>query len=239
MNRIRRQFAEEVDRLCPALHETYRRIACFQRDRSDRNRERLLAQIEVVAPHLEFFAPYVPGPKQAYFRALADASLSISDRIVALDVAVGSLHVDFPVAREYMHQESEALRRALEAIAAEDAGPSDPPSDPRAWVSGLGASPGVASGPARVARRRSDMRSFQPGEVLVAPTPRPEILIGLDGIVAVVTDTGGALCHAAVIARERGIPCVVGARNATRRIRTGPLIVVDGSTGEVRRAATR
>ena len=84
--------AKEVEELCPILHETYRRIGMFHKNRTARNEQLVLDQLEAAAPLLAFFRSYVPGRKQPYFLALSDNSLPISDRIVALDVAVGGNH---------------------------------------------------------------------------------------------------------------------------------------------------
>ena len=229
MNRIRKMFAAEIDALSPQLHETYRRVGVFQKDRTKRNAERLLAQLDDVAPHLDFFRPHVPDRKQGYFFALADPYLSTSDRIIALDVAVGALHIDFPVERAYMHQESARLRTVLEQSRWDAADGATPP--PAAWLSGTGASPGVVTGPAHIATRTSDFRRIPPGAVMVTMTPRPEVVAALHTVVAVVAERGGMLSHAAIVSRELGIPCVVGAANATRRIRPGQQITVDGAAG--------
>jgi pyruvate,water dikinase len=92
---------------------------------------------------------------------------------------------------------------------------------------------GVASGLARVARTLEDASAMQPGEVLVAITTMPAWTPLFGIAAAVVTETGGQLSHCAVVAREYGIPAVVGARGATRVIQTGQRVSVDGSAGIV------
>ncbi|HJN17346.1 MAG TPA: PEP-utilizing enzyme [Armatimonadota bacterium] len=237
MNRIRKQFGREVEALCPVLHETYARVGAFQTNRTPRNEERLLAQLDEVAPLLEFFRPWVPGPKQAYFMALAEELLDISDRIIALDVAVGALHIDFPMERAYMHRESRRLREVLEMCRVSD---DDLATDPLAGrsdalLTGIPASPGVALGTAAIASKTSDYRNLQRGSILVTTMPRPEFVEHLQAVKGIVTDTGGRLCHAAIVARELRVPCVVGTERATRRIKPGWQISVNGTTGEVRR----
>ena len=231
MNRIRKMFAAEVAALAPLLHQTYRCVGTFQKNRSDRNATRLATQLDEVAPHLEFFRPYVPGPKQGYFAALASPDLELSDRIVALDVAVGSLHIDFPVERAYMHRESAQLRRVLEQ--SRHAPEDDRVPQEAVWVGGIGASPGVITAPAFVAAGASGAAEAPPDSVLVTIAPRPEILASLPNLAGLVAERGGMLSHAAIVAREMGIPCVVGARRATQRIRSGQLVTVDGGAGTV------
>jgi phosphohistidine swiveling domain-containing protein len=101
-------------------------------------------------------------------------------------------------------------------------------------VQGTPGSPGVARGTARILHSLSDAAKLQKGDVIVAEataTPWTPLFATAAGI---VTDTGGVLSHAAVAAREYGIPAVVGATVATTRVRDGQTIEIDGSTGVVR-----
>ena len=75
---------------------------------------------------------------------------------------------------------------------------------------------------------------IQPGDVLVTRMTSPYFNVVLPLLGAIVTDRGGQLCHAAIVAREYGIPGIVGTREATARIADGARVRVDGSTGEVR-----
>jgi rifampicin phosphotransferase len=100
-------------------------------------------------------------------------------------------------------------------------------------VAGLPASPGRYEGWARVVREAVDFRKLQKGDVLVAPTTSPAYNVILPLIGAVVTDRGGALSHSAIVAREFGIPAVVGTDQATSRIPDGARILVDGDRGFV------
>jgi pyruvate,water dikinase len=99
-------------------------------------------------------------------------------------------------------------------------------------VEGIGVSPGVVEGVARVVHDPS-FADVAPDEVLIAPTSDPSWSAILFISRALVVDIGGALSHAAVVARELGVPCVVGTRNGTEAIRTGDLVRVDGHTGVV------
>jgi phosphohistidine swiveling domain-containing protein len=99
---------------------------------------------------------------------------------------------------------------------------------------GTGSSPGEARGPARVARTLAEAMALKPGEVLVACFSDPGWTPLFSRARAVVTERGGLLSHAAVIAREYGIPAVLGVRGATEHIRTGDLVSVDGTRGTVR-----
>ncbi|MEU1998194.1 phosphoenolpyruvate synthase [Nocardia gamkensis] len=101
-------------------------------------------------------------------------------------------------------------------------------------VRGLAAAPGSATGPVRVLSSPAEGHTLRDGEILVAPMTNPDWLPTLTRAAAVVTDSGGMTCHAAIVARELGVPCVVGARTATTALTDGAVVTVDGSTGEVR-----
>lgn len=100
-------------------------------------------------------------------------------------------------------------------------------------VSGLAASPGVASGPVRVLRSPDEGARLRDGEVLVAPMTSPDWVPTMRRAAGLVTDSGGMTCHAAIVSRELRIPCVVGARDATRVLRDGEVVTIDGRKGQV------
>ena len=99
-------------------------------------------------------------------------------------------------------------------------------------VTGVGVSPGVAEGIARVVDDPS-FAEVEPDEILVAPTTDPSWASIMFVSSALVVDIGGPLSHAAVVARELGIPCVVGSVSGTREVTSGDRIRVDGDTGVV------
>src|SRR6185369_3034566 len=91
-------------------------------------------------------------------------------------------------------------------------------------------------GRARVVTDVGQLGIFQPGEVLVADTTMPDWGTVMKIAAAVVTNRGGRTCHAAIVARELGIPAVVGCDSATRTLRTGDVVTVScaqGATGRV------
>lgn len=99
-------------------------------------------------------------------------------------------------------------------------------------VTGVGVSPGVVEGLARVITDPA-FDEVEPNEILVSPTTDPSWSSIMFISAALVVDIGGALSHAAVVARELGIPCVVNTRDGSRLLRTGDLIRVDGVTGTI------
>ncbi|MGH8907116.1 MAG: PEP-utilizing enzyme [Egibacteraceae bacterium] len=110
------------------------------------------------------------------------------------------------------------------------------PAEPAApgTLSGTAGSPGSARGTARVIRSLAEAGRLRPGDVLVTETTTPPWTPLFATAAAVVTDTGGVLSHCAVVAREYGIPAVVGTGNATSTLLDGQLVEVDGDAGTVR-----
>jgi rifampicin phosphotransferase len=101
-------------------------------------------------------------------------------------------------------------------------------------IHGLKGSPGTARGRARVIRSLADAHRLGAGEVLVTETTAPPWTPLFARAAAIVTDAGGILSHCAVVAREYGVPAVVGTRTGTRAIEDGRLVEVDGTAGTVR-----
>ena len=105
--------------------------------------------------------------------------------------------------------------------------------DIRQAVKGIAASPGVYRGRARVVLSLDEASSLENGDVLVARALTPPWTPFFGVVGAIVTNSGGAISHGAVVAREFGIPAVVGTGNGTSFIRDGSIVTVDGTSGEV------
>jgi pyruvate,water dikinase len=100
-------------------------------------------------------------------------------------------------------------------------------------ITGQPAGPGIATGPAHVINSVSDLMNFKKGEVLVCDSIDPNMTFAVPLASAVVERRGGMLIHGAIIAREYGLPCVTGISKATKVIKTGDRITVDGYLGIV------
>jgi len=109
----------------------------------------------------------------------------------------------------------------------------------RVLVQGLAASSGRATGAVRMLSSPEEGGRLVPGEILVAPMTSPDWVPTIRRAAALVTDGGGMTCHAAIVARELGVPCVVGARTATTVLRDGEIVTVDGASGTVVEGAGR
>jgi pyruvate,water dikinase len=107
------------------------------------------------------------------------------------------------------------------------------PEDPT-LITGIAGSAGVVRGVARFIPTLSEVDRFSPGEILLTYATAPPWTPLFAVAAGIVTDVGGTLSHCAVVAREYGVPAVVGTKVATRRIRDGALITVDGTQGFIR-----
>jgi pyruvate, water dikinase len=112
-----------------------------------------------------------------------------------------------------------------------------PPAGP-VLLRGLGAAPGAGSGPARVVGSREDAGRLADGEVLVTHMTAPDWVPLMRRAAAIVTDSGGMTCHAAIVSRELGIPCLVGTARATKDLHDGQEVTVDAGAGTVTGGAT-
>jgi pyruvate,water dikinase len=210
------------------------------------------AAARLVVRLAERYLPLRGGCKAAFLQSL-DICRATASRIGELMVASGRLtevsDVYYLTCEELLGALPEDPRRAVKTRRAEReryvdvelpvAWRGDPDPLVRASVAerpprltGTGVSGGQASGPARVVLDPSDV-DMEIGDVLVAHTTDPSWASVMYPAAALIVEIGGQLSHAAVVARELGIPCVMGVPDATRGIRDGDLVRVDGSAGTV------
>jgi len=100
-------------------------------------------------------------------------------------------------------------------------------------LTGVGASPGIASGPVHILRSADEVNELKEGEVLVAVMTNPDFVPAMRRAAAIITDAGGRTSHAAIVSRELGVPCIVGTDKATALLKNGQVVTVDGSRGTV------
>lgn len=103
----------------------------------------------------------------------------------------------------------------------------------KSLVRGLGASPGLASGRVKNIKDISELDRIKEGDILVTVMTNPDMVPAMRRAAAVVTDEGGRTCHAAIVSRELGIPCIVGAKNASEYLNEGLDVTVDSTRGVV------
>jgi len=100
---------------------------------------------------------------------------------------------------------------------------------------GLTASTGKARGPVKLVMSAKEVGKVQAGDILVAVMTRPDYIVGLKKAAAIVTDEGGITCHAAIISRELGIPCIIGTKIATKVLKDGDMVEVNANHGWIKR----
>lgn len=100
-------------------------------------------------------------------------------------------------------------------------------------LKGAAASMGIAAGPVKVIHHHEDIDMVLDGDILVTEMTTPDFVPAMKRAKGIITDTGGRTCHAAIVSRELGIPCVVGTATATAKLRTSQIVTVDGSKGVV------
>jgi pyruvate, water dikinase len=129
--------------------------------------------------------------------------------------------------------------RPVTSAGGEDADAADSAHDGEILLRGLGAAPGTGAGKVRVIRELGDAETLNEGDVLVTHMTAPDWVPLMRRSAAIVTDSGGMTCHAAIVSRELGIPCVVGTADATEKLRDGEVVTVDAREGVVREGAAQ
>lgn len=102
-------------------------------------------------------------------------------------------------------------------------------------VYGIAVFGGVVKGRVRVIKKPEEAKSLRRGDILVAKMTSPTMVVNLPKISAIITEWGGKLSHAAILAREMGIPCIVGAQKVTKLLKSGDFVEVDAERGIVRK----
>lgn len=199
--------------------------------------EKMPANAEKFRPESELF--WVPVPK-AY-----QESQKISDEIVLKLAETGlklEKHYNHPQDVEWavekdhvyivqtrpittIHETAETTTNVSQS--------SDTQALPEPTLQGLGASPGVATGPVKIIKSPAEMDKVKDGDVLVTEMTTPDYVPAMRRAVAVVTDLGGRTSHAAIVSRELGIPAVVGTDIATKTLKQNEIITVDGKNGKI------
>lgn len=98
---------------------------------------------------------------------------------------------------------------------------------------GIGASSGIAEGVVKIVHGPEDAPYFQEGYILVAKMTEPSMVMMMNRASAIITDRGGLTSHPAIVSRELGIPCVVATKEATKVLKDGMKVRVDGTKGEI------
>lgn len=100
-------------------------------------------------------------------------------------------------------------------------------------VKGLAASPGIGRGKVKMIKDVSEINLIEEGDILVTGMTNPDMVPAMRKSAGVVTDEGGRTCHAAIVSRELGVPCIVGSKEATKVLKDGQMVTVDATRGVV------
>jgi phosphohistidine swiveling domain-containing protein len=248
----RARLRHEAERLLAAARE---RVASRPHDRAELERRFELAS--EIGPLTEVHNYWIDRMSQAHLRRLAfrigrrlahEGSISEPSDVLYLHRAEVTQLLRAPEDRRSTIAErraEQARQRTLKApsklgraepdfgltsrfdVPREQAGDADE-------LKGTGASAGVVRGPARVALGSEDFERIQRGDIIVCPSSNPSWVPVFAIAGGLVTNTGGVLAHAAVVAREFGLPAVVGVAGATDKIADGRMVEIDGTAGTVR-----
>jgi pyruvate,water dikinase len=105
-------------------------------------------------------------------------------------------------------------------------------------LKGLGASPGVASGPVRIVKKLDQLDKVGEGDIIITEMTTPDMVPAMKRAAGIVTDEGGMTSHAAIVSRELGVPAVVGSGGATSNLEDGQVITIDGEKGTIQEGST-
>ena len=114
-----------------------------------------------------------------------------------------------------------------------EAADEDADIDGEVIVKGLGASPGIGSGPVKIILDIDELHKINEGDIMVTSMTTPDMVPAMRKSSGIITDEGGVTCHASIISRELGIPCVVGTGNATSTLKDNQGVTLDGKKGLV------
>lgn len=107
------------------------------------------------------------------------------------------------------------------------------PADLSLLLNGAAASPGVATGQAKILQSSQEIKQLKVGQILITEMTTPDFVPAMKKAAAIITNQGGQTSHAAIVSRELGIPCVVGTETATQTLKSGQVLTVDGSNGKI------
>jgi len=242
-NKIRNAFRDELAQLKPLLREAYQTLHDYQLHRTIENENKMREAITASAAILNVFIPHIPGSKSKYIQALKrQQEMSSFDLIVCFDQAIYELHLwtllkELGIKRgEWSRNQqpwSKELRILLDERQQVVSDHTAANQEENFRVSGTPACRGHVVGRAMIITDTADLHRVKSGSILITPMTTPDFIEVAHRIIGLVTDRGGVVCHAAVLAREFNIPCIVGCGNATTVIKDGERIRVDAVSGVV------
>lgn len=146
-------------------------------------------------------------------------------------------HYDFPQDTEWAIEDDKIFMlqsRPVTTLNKNNGEEYEEESDERIIIAkGLGASPGMASGAVKIVKNTDELDKIDKGDILVTVMTTPDMVPAMKRANGIITDEGGVTCHAAIVSRELGIPCVVGTGDASKILKENSLVTLDGGKGLV------
>lgn len=241
-NKIRIAYGEVLENFKPILRNAYQSIYNYQLDRTTENESQMREAINATREILEFFATHLPYSKAKYILALKRLDEMASfDLIMCFDQAIFEMHVWETLSELRIKQGqwaknntwSKELRDLLNERQEVRQNDNNLNVEEEFLVSGTPASRGSAQGRACIALDKEHFNKIKKGDILVTTMTTPDFIEVAHLISGLITDRGGVICHASILAREFNIPCVVGCQTATATIKDGDQIRLDATSGIV------
>lgn len=146
-------------------------------------------------------------------------------------------HYDFPQDTEWAIEDDKIYMlqsRPVTTLNKTNGNEFEEESDERVIIAkGLGASPGMASGAVKIVKNTDELDKINKGDILVTVMTTPDMVPAMKRANGIITDEGGVTCHAAIVSRELGIPCVVGTGDASKILKENTSVTIDGGKGLV------
>ena len=246
MNTVRKILESHLDEIRNCLDNTYKSIELFQSDRDNKRLEANMKDRIIDAEKaLPIFKPYIPEYKQRYFNILEqhnNLDMTPRDIIMTFDRMVYELHTRLDksmTASPDMQAWSPLMKSILDGRRAVPDSNSGVNADNSLEfiTSGITVVGGYVNSGCTIMENYIDMQSIKQGDILISKMTPPDIISAFDRVSGIVTEQGRRFCHAAVIAREFNIPCVVGCGSFINKVTNGETLVLDADNGIVFRNA--
>ena len=242
MNTVRKVLELHLDEIKDYLDEAYKSIELFQADRDNELLETMMKnKIMCAEKTLAIFKPYIPEYKQRYFNVLEQHNqldLTPRDIIMIFDRMVYELHTRLEM-NMTSSLDMQAWSPLVKAILNGRRAIPDSKSGINAEnhlefvTSGMTVVGGYVNSRCTIMENYIDIQNIKQGDILLSKMTTPDIIISFDRISGIVTEQGGRFCHAAVIAREFNIPCIVGCGSFISNITNGETLILDADNGVV------
>jgi phosphohistidine swiveling domain-containing protein len=235
---------KEIEKLKPVLFTTYNKIADFQTNRKPEKENELRKLIRKTSQRMKPFIAHIPEYKQRFIKgllALDETELSIREEIFLLDEAVAEMHIRLRRDRTPIEKNQPWTEELLGLL-----------NNKRNWgqkdgtneelqkekslpdkIKGLGVETGQVEGKVQIITGGGSFSMLKRDRILVTEMTSPDLFPYFGRLKGIITEQGGRLCHAAIIAREFDIPCIVGCENAMDILQDEQMVNLDSKKGEV------